>query len=79
MAIVAGSDSTATSLCGVFYYLLTNPSAREKLQAEIDETFPPLEGNPLSSLTLANMPYLNAVMYVLFTIYQLMLTFYSIK
>lgn len=61
MAIVAGADTTTTALSGIFYYLMTHPSACKKLQAEIDATFPPLEGNPFDTSTLASMPYLNAV------------------
>ncbi len=62
MAIVAGADTTTTALSGIFYYLMTHPSACRKLQAEIGATFPPLEGNPFDTSTLASMPYLNAVM-----------------
>ncbi|KAJ5667370.1 hypothetical protein N7507_003234 [Penicillium longicatenatum] len=34
--IIAGSDSTAISLSGVFYYLLQNPRVYQKLMQEID-------------------------------------------
>ncbi|KAL1798124.1 hypothetical protein ACET3X_002161 [Alternaria dauci] len=34
--IIAGSDSTAISLSGVFYYLLRNPRVYKKLMEEID-------------------------------------------
>ncbi|KAH7066850.1 benzoate 4-monooxygenase cytochrome-like protein P450 [Paraphoma chrysanthemicola] len=34
--IIAGSDSTAISLSGAFYYLLTNPDVYKKLMEEID-------------------------------------------
>lgn len=34
--IIAGSDSTAISLSGVFYYLLKNPYVYKKLMVEID-------------------------------------------
>ncbi|KLO08951.1 high nitrogen upregulated cytochrome P450 monooxygenase 2 [Schizopora paradoxa] len=61
LAIVAGSDTTTTALSGIFYYLMTHPLACKKLRAEIDATFPPLEGNPFDTSTLASMPYLNAV------------------
>ncbi|KAI8945976.1 cytochrome P450 [Xylaria longipes] len=37
MQIVAGSDTSAGSLRGVFLYLMTNPRVCKKLQAEIDE------------------------------------------
>ena len=63
-AIVAGADTTATILGGIFYYLLTHPEAYKQLQAEVDSAFPLGEGDPLDSAKLAGMPYLNAVMYV---------------
>ncbi|KLO12993.1 high nitrogen upregulated cytochrome P450 monooxygenase 2 [Schizopora paradoxa] len=60
VGIVAGSDSTASVLSGIFYYLITNRSARQRLQEEIDTTILP-GGDPFDAATLAAMPYLNAV------------------
>ncbi|KAL5529670.1 hypothetical protein ACEPAG_5655 [Sanghuangporus baumii] len=60
-AIVAGADTTATVLGGIFYYLLTHREAYERLKAEVDSAFPLGEGDPLDSVKLAAIPYLNAV------------------
>ena len=64
LAVVAGSDTTATTLGSIFYYILTHRDTYERLQAEVDTMFPPGEGDPLEPGKLAEMPYLNAVMYV---------------
>lgn len=64
LAIVAGSDTTSTTLSGVFYYLLTNPACYARLRAELDEAFPPGEGEPFDGTRLAELKYLNAIMYV---------------
>lgn len=63
LAIVAGSDTTSTVLSGIFFYLLSNPACYKRLQEEVDGTFPVGEGYPFDSAKLADMPYLNAVMY----------------
>jgi cytochrome P450 len=36
---LAGSETTASSLCGTIYYLLKNPRALEKLVKEVRTTF----------------------------------------
>ena len=41
LAIVAGSDTTATTLANVFFYLMSNPEAYKRLQAEVDKYYPP--------------------------------------
>ncbi|EJD00159.1 high nitrogen upregulated cytochrome P450 monooxygenase 2 [Fomitiporia mediterranea MF3/22] len=61
LAIIAGSDTTSTTLSGLFYYLLSNPNEYKRLQAEIDSVFPPGEGDPFDTTKLAEMPILNAV------------------
>jgi cytochrome P450 len=61
LAIIAGSDTTATVLSNIFYYLMTTPNAYTRLQAEIDKTFPPGE-NALDPSKYLEMPYLSAVM-----------------
>ena len=55
--IIAGSETTATLLSGLFLLLLTNPSAFEKLQ-EIRTSFT----NPaeMAFAAAAELPYLNA-------------------
>ena len=67
MAIVAGSDTTATTLSGVFYYLLSDPNRTSymRLQAEIDAAFPlgVEDGDILDHTKLTELHYLNAVMY----------------
>ncbi|THH16440.1 hypothetical protein EW146_g4196 [Bondarzewia mesenterica] len=59
LAIIAGSDTTATVLTALFYYLLKEPLIYARLQAEIDSVFPPGE-DPVDALKLASMKYLNA-------------------
>ncbi|THH05653.1 hypothetical protein EW145_g4639 [Phellinidium pouzarii] len=61
LAIVAGSDTTATVLSGIFFFLLTNPSVHARLQQEIDAAFPLGEGEPFDATKLAEMSFLNAV------------------
>ena len=63
LAIVAGSDTTSTTLSGIFFYLLTNPEYYARLREEVDAYFPPGEGEPFDGTRLAEMKYLNAVMY----------------
>lgn len=60
LAVIAGSDTTATALSAAFYYLLQDPSKYKRLQEEVDAYFPPNEGEPFDSAKLAEMPYLNA-------------------
>lgn len=62
LAIIAGSDTAATVLSGLFYYLLAQPKDYKRLQEEIDASFPPGQGNAFDATKLAEMPYLNAVM-----------------
>lgn len=64
LAIVAGSDTTATTLSSLFLSLLRNPQAYYRLQAEVDRFFPPGE-DVYSTVHHPHMSYLNAVMHVL--------------
>lgn len=75
VAIVAGSDTTSTTISGAFYYLLTNPEQYARLRKEVDETFPPGEEEPSDGTRLAQMKFLNAVMYAhsSFTLEQLLI------
>ena len=66
LAIVAGSDTTSNAITNVLYHLMTNPTAYKRLQAEIDE----LGDNVLVCATQMNLPYLNAVMYVILIKYS---------
>lgn len=59
LAVIAGSDTTATTLTGLWYYLLGDPERFERLRNEVDTYFPPGE-EPLDFTRMVNMPYLNA-------------------
>ena len=61
-AVVAGSDTTATALSSIFYFLLSHPACLSRLRAEIDKAFPPGVKEPTDTTILAQLPYLNAVM-----------------
>lgn len=62
LAIVAGSDTTSSVLSGLFHYLLAHPASYRRLQEELDDAFPPGEGDPFDANELAELPFLNAVM-----------------
>jgi cytochrome P450 len=59
LAVVAGSDTTATAISALVYFLLRNPVASNRLRAEIDQYFPRGE-EPDNFTKMASMPYLNA-------------------
>lgn len=61
LALVAGSDTTATVLANIFYCLMCYPDAYKRLVAEVDHFYPPGE-NSLDSKHLKHMHYLEAVM-----------------
>ncbi|KAG6889898.1 hypothetical protein C0992_003691 [Termitomyces sp. T32_za158] len=54
--VVAGSDTTSFTLCTLFYFLLLNPIAYLRLQAEIDQSKTSWE----DVSELADLEYLNA-------------------
>lgn len=62
VAIVAGSDTTATTLTNLFYNIMTNAEVMGRLRKELDEAFPPGEGDPFDFTRLSELPILNAVM-----------------
>lgn len=64
LAVVAGSDTTSSVLSNLFFALLTHPDTYARLKAEVDLYYPPGE-DALNTKHHADMPYLNAVMYVL--------------
>ena len=64
VAIVAGSDTTATTLTNLFYNIMTNADVMGMLRKELDEAFPPGEGDPFDFTRLSELPILNAVMFV---------------
>ncbi|KAL2690156.1 hypothetical protein Neosp_004224 [[Neocosmospora] mangrovei] len=60
--IVAGSDTTATSLSGILYHLLKSPQTLQRLRQEIEES--DHEGSDSRNISWAQsqqMPYLQAV------------------
>ncbi|PSR81867.1 hypothetical protein PHLCEN_2v6239 [Hermanssonia centrifuga] len=60
LAIIAGSDTSATTLSHLWYYLLSNSACFNQLRSEVDEVFP-LGEDPLNDLSkLGTMSYLNA-------------------
>jgi len=64
--IFAGSETTAISLSSVFYYLLKNPQAYEKLMQELDENaanggIAERPYNQVSWAEAQKLPYLDAV------------------
>jgi cytochrome P450 len=60
LAVIAGSDTTATALTATWYYFLRNPEKLDRLKNEIDAYFPGEE--PRNFTRLATMPYLNSCM-----------------
>jgi cytochrome P450 len=63
--IAAGSDTTATSLGAVFYYVLKNPECYRKLMEEVDATFPAKAAQNATYSTMScaearRLPHLNA-------------------
>ncbi|KAI9447574.1 high nitrogen upregulated cytochrome P450 monooxygenase 2 [Lactarius indigo] len=58
LAIVAGADTTSGAFTATLYYLLCNPAAYDRLQAEIDAAFPTGE-EPLDVTKLSQMEWLN--------------------
>ncbi|EAU87606.2 high nitrogen upregulated cytochrome P450 monooxygenase 2 [Coprinopsis cinerea okayama7 len=62
LTIIAGSDTSASAVTSIIYFLLRNPECHKKLQKEIDDTFGFDEGDPaITPDKLAQLPYLNAV------------------
>jgi len=56
----AGADSTGVTLMTTAYYILQNPSVRERLEAELREAWPVLDETPRYE-ALEKLPYLAAV------------------
>ncbi|KAF8258322.1 high nitrogen upregulated cytochrome P450 monooxygenase 2 [Lactarius quietus] len=59
LAIIAGADTIGSVLTAAVYYLLCNPVAYKRLQAEVDDTFSSGE-EPLDVTKLSRMEWLNA-------------------
>ncbi|KAF9472669.1 high nitrogen upregulated cytochrome P450 monooxygenase 2 [Pholiota conissans] len=60
-AIVAGSDTTATALCTIVYYLMRYPASLARLRRELDEAFSFEDCAPVNISQLAELEFLNAV------------------
>ncbi|KAK7687806.1 hypothetical protein QCA50_009025 [Cerrena zonata] len=59
VAIIAGSETTATAATNTLYFLLKHPDVKRRLQKEIREVFP--ENGEISDCTKFNeLPFLNA-------------------
>ncbi|KAH7915810.1 cytochrome P450 [Hygrophoropsis aurantiaca] len=61
LAITAGSDTVASVLSGIMYYILANPADYARLKEEVDRAFPPNEVSVIGSEAFAKMPFLHAV------------------
>ncbi|KAF8896562.1 cytochrome P450 [Infundibulicybe gibba] len=57
LAIIAGADTTSSVLSNLFYFLLSNPVAYQRLQTEIDS----LGDEVMDYSKQAHLPYLNGV------------------
>ncbi|GJE91627.1 cytochrome P450 [Phanerochaete sordida] len=60
LALVAGSDTTATVVANTMYELLRHPNIFKRLQAEVDKFYPPGEDS-LDAKHIKDMHYLEAV------------------
>jgi cytochrome P450 len=61
--IGAGTDTTATAIRMTMFYLMTNPDAYRKLQAEVDAAVKDgrITSSPISDAEAKRLPYLQAV------------------
>lgn len=61
--LMAGSETTATLLCGATYYLIQNPEVLHRLQSEVREAFRTAEDITLRSVSTPGLlPYLESVL-----------------
>ncbi|CAK5283611.1 unnamed protein product [Mycena citricolor] len=56
-AIIAGAETTSTTLCNIFWLLLKHPQTLARLREEVDDP----QWNITETAVQARMPYLNAV------------------
>lgn len=61
LAMIAGSDTTATTIANVFFLLLQHKHEYRRLQVEVDKYYP-AGADPLDSKYYLDMHYLDAVM-----------------
>ncbi|KAG5726032.1 Cytochrome P450 67 [Termitomyces sp. T112] len=59
LAMIAGSDTTATGLSNLFYFLLCHPHCLKRVRDEIDDVYPK-EECPSSLAKHSQLPYLTA-------------------
>ncbi|KAK5952528.1 hypothetical protein OHC33_006573 [Knufia fluminis] len=59
---IAGSETSATSMATITYFLLKSPTAYTKLTTEIRSRFKSLSEIDISSTSASQLPYLHAVM-----------------
>lgn len=64
LAIIAGSDTTASVLSCIVYCLLRYPDYLKRLQEELDAAFPPSEHAAIRMEQVVNLKLLNAIMSV---------------
>jgi len=58
--IIAGSETSATLLSGLFFHLCTHPAVMTRLVSEIQSTFPS-SSSSMTFPTTSTLPYLNAI------------------
>ena len=58
--VIAGSETTATLLSGITWYLLKNPETLAKVKYEVRSTFK--DNSQINSQTVLELPYLLAVL-----------------
>ncbi|KAK3331442.1 cytochrome P450 monooxygenase [Apodospora peruviana] len=64
LQLVAGSDTTATSIRATMLHIITNPRVYRALQAEIDQGIKDGKvSSPITSAEAQKLPYLQAVIY----------------
>jgi cytochrome P450 len=67
LLIIAGSETTATQLSGVTYFLMTNPDAMKKVTEEIRTTFKSEED--INFISVNELTYMNACLSESFRLY----------
>ncbi|KAI0161392.1 isotrichodermin C-15 hydroxylase [Xylariaceae sp. FL1272] len=60
LLVLAGSETTATTLSGATYLLLTHPEILEKLQIEVRSSF--TESHEITINTVSKLPYMLAIL-----------------
>ena len=61
LLLVAGSDTTATTLSACIFYLLRHPEVLRALRQELESNFSNLEDIDYTGTRLGNLPYLRAI------------------